>query len=124
MSCILKNIAGSTLQVVYEDLSNYLLRSARSDPDYETDVENVDKADHVVDDDEIFEVQTKLQPNVNICKQNTFLVFESNLLKLMKYCAQCGSVIDSSKTKEVKNTGSQLTLRFFCEKGRSVNLST
>ena len=66
------------------------------------------------------ELGPPLSPSKSITKQKKFIVFESNLLELMKYCIKCGAIINSSLTKQIKNTGSQLTLEFHCSKGTKI----
>ena len=42
------------------------------------------------------------------CDKKVFLIYESKLLELRKYCMRCGNMLASYR--ELKNTGSQLTL--------------
>ena len=51
------------------------------------------------------------------CDEKTFLVYESSLTELLASCARCGSRINNNLIEEIKNTGSQLTLRIACVKG-------
>ena len=51
------------------------------------------------------------------CDERTFLVCESSLRELLASCARCGSRINHNLIKEIKNTGSQLTLHIECVKG-------
>ena len=46
----------------------------------------------------------------------TFIVYESQLLKLLRYSVRCGSKL--TKFREIQNTGSQLILQINCEKGK------
>ena len=96
-----------------------LHRAEENDPDFdaEEDAENgnIEEDDESDYDDDILEQSLSSSKPIN--KQKTFLVFESKLLELMKYCAKCGAVINSSLTAERKNTGSQLMLIFHCVNG-------
>ena len=49
------------------------------------------------------------------CDQKVFLIHESKLLELMKYCVRYGNMLTSYR--ELKNTGSWLTLLLKCSKG-------
>ena len=49
------------------------------------------------------------------CDEKVFLIYESKLLELLKYCMHCGNMLTSYR--ELKNTGSQLTLLLKCKKG-------
>ena len=51
------------------------------------------------------------------CDERTFLVYESSLRELLPSCARCGSHTNHNLIKEIKNTGSQLTLHIECVKG-------
>ena len=51
------------------------------------------------------------------CDEKAFLIYESKLLELIKYCLRCGNMLTSYR--ELKNTGSQLNLLFKCNKGVS-----
>ena len=46
--------------------------------------------------------------------ERTFIVYESKLYELLKYCPNCGGHVDSSVIEEVPNTGSQLHLKISC----------
>lgn len=48
--------------------------------------------------------------------EQTFIVYESQLLQLLQYCMKCGGKI--LYRNEMKNTGSQLILHLKCEKGK------
>jgi len=48
-----------------------------------------------------------------------FLVYESKLKELLKFCPKCGSPIDKSQIHEHQNTGSQLILQLLCISGCS-----
>ena len=50
-------------------------------------------------------------------RDEVFLIYESKLLELIKYCMHCGNILTSYR--ELKNTGSQLTLLLKCNKGIS-----
>ena len=47
--------------------------------------------------------------------EKVFLIYESKLLELLEFCNQCGQRL--IQRKEIRNTGSQLTLQVVCEKG-------
>ena len=49
------------------------------------------------------------------CDEKPFLIYESKLLELIKYCMRSGNMLTSCR--ELKNTGSQLTLLLKCNKG-------
>lgn len=53
-------------------------------------------------------------PKIRIRNERTLLVYESKLSELLCYCPKCGSSVDRSTIKEVKNTGSQLHLKITC----------
>ena len=50
------------------------------------------------------------------CDDQTFIVYESKLLKLLCYCMHCGTKL--TKFREIQNTASQLILQLNCEKGK------
>ena len=86
-----------------------LLRAEQDDPDFDeySDSEGSDDG----------EASTSVLTDSPIHKQKVFLVYESQLLVLLKRCIKCGSLIPSSAITEVKNTGSQLTLNLRCSQG-------
>ena len=49
------------------------------------------------------------------CDQKVFLIHESKLLELVKYCVRYENMLTSYR--ELKNTGSRLTLLLKCSKG-------
>ena len=86
-------------------------REERSDPDY-----NVNK-DEDSDDETEEEEQSRREEEPSIQRERTFLVYESCLKKLLRYCMKCGALIDPSLTEEIQNTGSQLSFHLQCFKG-------
>ena len=46
-----------------------------------------------------------------------FLVFETCLNQLFKYCPKCGKAIDQTLTTEVPNVGSQFKIKLQCFNG-------
>ena len=46
--------------------------------------------------------------------ERAFLIYESCLMELLKYCPKCGKSIDSTLTTEMQNTGSQHNLALLC----------
>ena len=51
------------------------------------------------------------------CGEKVFLIYESKLLELIKYCMRYGNMLTSYR--ELKNTGSQLSLLLTCNQGIS-----
>ena len=98
---------------------------AVNDPEFMDDcnVEEDEDEDNEEDesDNDVDDGVPPLRANVNIANQRKFIVFESQLLELTKYCIKCGSAIDPSLTKEVEGTGSQLTMRFHCSSGKLIS---
>lgn len=95
----------------------YIFRAETQDPDFDPDSDYTDESESDDDYVEGLEDSPPLSATKPLHKQSVFLVYESQLSQLMKYCINCGAFIDSSQTTEVKNTGSQLTLNFTCSKG-------
>ena len=52
-----------------------------------------------------------------ITDERTFLVFESCLKNMLKYCPSCGHFIDQILTTEVQNVGSQYKIKIQCFNG-------
>ena len=47
-------------------------------------------------------------------KQRVFLTYEQKLQELLRFCPKCGMLIEQESIQEVKNEGSQLSLRLNC----------
>ena len=47
-------------------------------------------------------------------KQRVLIVYEEKLRELMRFCPHCGALVESDNMVEVKNEGSQLSLRLKC----------
>ena len=47
-------------------------------------------------------------------KQRGFLIYEQKLQELLRFCPKCGMLIEQESIQEVKNEGSQLSLRLNC----------
>ena len=62
-------------------------------------------------------VSSQWQIPKNNCDQKVFSIYESKLLELIKYCLRCGNMPTSYR--ELRNTGSHLTLLLKCNKGIS-----
>ncbi|XP_057290117.1 uncharacterized protein LOC130612777 [Hydractinia symbiolongicarpus] len=91
-----------------EWLVKSLERADKSDPNYSISQE----MDEVEDEEQ--EQERIEHRNMEPCKQKTYLVYETCIKELIKYCIKCGSIIDSGSISEVKNTGSQLTYKIQC----------
>jgi len=52
-------------------------------------------------------------------KERVFLVYESKLKELLRFCPTCGSIIIQDLIKEMQNEGSQLSLNLSCINGCS-----
>ncbi|XP_057313493.1 uncharacterized protein LOC130654865 [Hydractinia symbiolongicarpus] len=94
-----------------EWLVKSLERADKSDPNYSISQE-MDEGE-----DEEQEQERIEHRNMEPCKQKTYLVYETCIKGLIKYCIKCGSIIDSESISKVKNTGSQLTYKIQCVKG-------
>ena len=88
----------------------YYFREEYNDPDY------IPIHDNSMNDDNVEEEEEEEEQDP-IWKQRTFLVYESCLKQLLRYCMKCGAPIDSSSTQEMQNTGSQLSFHLTCFKG-------
>ena len=50
------------------------------------------------------------------CDDQTFIVYEPQLLNLLRYCMWCGTKV--TKLREIQNTVSQPIFQLNCEKGK------
>lgn len=93
---------------------NVYFRMERLDSDFEPDPteENYDNINIVIPVEKPIE------------SDRTFLVYESSLMKLIRYCPNCGAVIDTELTTEKQNTGSQLKLSLHCLNGCNISWSS
>ena len=94
------------------------LFSSNIDPSYipESDVDDTDDEGDDEEDDEEEESHFSLETTKKYQRDETlFIVYESKLLELLKYCSSCGAVLTNKK--EMKSTGSQLTLVLTCKNG-------
>ena len=112
-----QNLPSTSLEIDEHDewLENSENRMTENDQDYDPNVSLVSE--------ENFELPGSLQP-CNPITDRTFLVFESNLKQLLKYCFKCGGLIDPTLTKEIHNEGSQASFRFTCVNERDLTWST
>ena len=87
---------------------------AESSEKFETGDDYIESDDD--DDDDASEYYYTLSSEKKYpCDEQVFLVYESQLVKLLNFCMKCGSVM--IYRREMKNTGSQLTLMLKCSKG-------
>ena len=87
-------------------------RTKKSDPDFEPDENEYDD-----EANDSFVSQSGDNKKKKIAHQKTYLVFDSCLKELFKFCLKCDGLLDLSLTKEHQQTGSQLTYAFQCLKG-------
>ena len=84
---------------------------SKDDPSFIPGDDTFDESESENEEDGYFTLtDTKKYP----CDKKVFLIYVSKLLELMKYCMCCGNMLISYR--ELKNTGSQLTLLLKCSK--------
>ena len=83
----------------------------QDDPDYGITDEELSSAEDETESDFENFVCPLLLGEKYTCDERTFLVYESSLKELLASCARCGSCSNHNLITEIKNTGSQLSLR-------------
>ena len=86
----------------------FVFRAAKLDPDFEIPSDG-ESASSDSDTDESSGESWRDRSSLPIQEQSTYLVYESCLHELFKYCIKCGNQILSNVTEELGYTGSQLT---------------
>ena len=86
---------------------------SKDDPSFFPSDDTSDESESENEDGFFTLTDTKKYP----CDEKVFLIYESKLLELLIYYRRCGNMPTSYR--ELKNTGSQLTLLLKCNKGIS-----
>ena len=98
----------------------FFLSAGEQDPDYLFSSDEMDVSEESENESDWEDACALSTEKKYASDERMFMIYESKLKELLKYCPRCGSLVNQGLMQESKNTGSQLTLHIQCMKGESI----